>query len=184
MTRGGHGLPKVSPGPALPYPSTPCRRATPERALWPFLGCPTLRVGGLQQSSSLLDTPRHTSMITIRFFRSFFRNLLFMWELRILPNFGHHQENFRFHNWYQTSIAWNRSMKIKRYFRDIVFWRHISVYCGLVNIHASIRRRKNSNSRLTQHRMPRRLSRYKKYRIAGTKIYDNIPLGAWFKPQH
>jgi hypothetical protein len=70
---GGHGLLKVSPGPALRYPSTPCRRATPDRALWPFLGCPTLRVGGLQQSSSLLDTPRHTSMITIRIFRSFFQ---------------------------------------------------------------------------------------------------------------
>jgi hypothetical protein len=33
---GGHGLPIVSPGPAIPYPSTPCGRATPETALWPF----------------------------------------------------------------------------------------------------------------------------------------------------
>jgi hypothetical protein len=31
---------------------------------------------------------------------------------------------------------------------------------------------------LSLHRMPQRLSRYKKYHIAGTKIYDNIPLGA------
>jgi hypothetical protein len=29
---------------------------------------------------------------------------------------------------------------------------------------------------LDDHRMPQRLSRYKKYHIAGTKIYDNIPL--------
>jgi hypothetical protein len=32
MVRGGHGLPKVSPGPAMPYPSMPCRWATPETA--------------------------------------------------------------------------------------------------------------------------------------------------------
>jgi hypothetical protein len=36
MTRGGHGPPKVSLGPAMLYPSTPCGRATPETALWPF----------------------------------------------------------------------------------------------------------------------------------------------------
>jgi hypothetical protein len=34
VARGGYGLPKVSPGPAMFYPSTPCRRATPERPLW------------------------------------------------------------------------------------------------------------------------------------------------------
>jgi hypothetical protein len=40
------------------------------------------------------------------------------------------------------------------------------------------------NSTLTKdkeqhaHRMPERLSSYKKYHIAETKIYDNIPLGA------
>jgi hypothetical protein len=34
MARVGHALPKVSLGPAIPYPSTPCRRATPETALW------------------------------------------------------------------------------------------------------------------------------------------------------
>jgi hypothetical protein len=34
MARGGLGLPKVSPGPAMPYPSMPCGRVTPEKALW------------------------------------------------------------------------------------------------------------------------------------------------------
>jgi hypothetical protein len=33
MARGGHGLPKVSHGPAMPNPSTPFGRATPEIAL-------------------------------------------------------------------------------------------------------------------------------------------------------
>jgi hypothetical protein len=43
MTRSGHGFPKVSPGPAMPYPSTPCRRATFEATLWLFhpFGHPT-----------------------------------------------------------------------------------------------------------------------------------------------
>jgi hypothetical protein len=34
MARGGQELPKVSSGPAMPYPLTPCRRATPETASW------------------------------------------------------------------------------------------------------------------------------------------------------
>jgi hypothetical protein len=46
--RGIHGLPKVSTGPALPNPFTPCGWATPETALWP--------------SSTPLDTPRRTSL--------------------------------------------------------------------------------------------------------------------------
>jgi hypothetical protein len=36
MARGGHGLPKVSPGSAMPYPSTPAGRATPKTALGPM----------------------------------------------------------------------------------------------------------------------------------------------------
>jgi hypothetical protein len=44
MARGGHGLPKVSPGPVMPFPSMPCGWATPETASWP--------------SSTSLDTPR------------------------------------------------------------------------------------------------------------------------------
>jgi hypothetical protein len=35
---GGHGIFKVSVGPAMPYPSTPCWRATTETALWLFQG--------------------------------------------------------------------------------------------------------------------------------------------------
>jgi hypothetical protein len=62
MARGSHGLPKVSLGPAMPYPSTPCGRTTPETALWPFQGWPTLRVGGLRPSPTLLYTPRRTPM--------------------------------------------------------------------------------------------------------------------------
>jgi hypothetical protein len=33
MARGGHGLHTVSLGPAMPFPSTPRRRATPETAI-------------------------------------------------------------------------------------------------------------------------------------------------------
>jgi hypothetical protein len=33
MARGGHGHPKISPGPAMPYPSMPCGRTTSETAL-------------------------------------------------------------------------------------------------------------------------------------------------------
>jgi hypothetical protein len=36
MARSGRGLSKVSPGPAMPYPSTPCGPGTPEKALRPF----------------------------------------------------------------------------------------------------------------------------------------------------
>jgi len=47
--RGGHGLPKVSPGPAMPDPSMPCGRATPETALQQFRGRPAHRVGSLRR---------------------------------------------------------------------------------------------------------------------------------------
>jgi hypothetical protein len=39
-SRGGHGLPIVSPGPAMPNPCMPCGWETPETALWPFQGWP------------------------------------------------------------------------------------------------------------------------------------------------
>jgi hypothetical protein len=55
--RGIHGLPKVSPGPAMPNPYTPCGRVTPQTALRPFWGWPALRAGGLGLSSPPLDTP-------------------------------------------------------------------------------------------------------------------------------
>jgi hypothetical protein len=62
MTRGGHGLPKVSFGPAMPYPSTPCGRVTSEAALRLFQGWPAHKVDGLQPSSTSLDTPHCTPM--------------------------------------------------------------------------------------------------------------------------
>jgi hypothetical protein len=60
IARGGHGLPKVSPRPDMPYPFTPCRRAIPETALQLFWGWPACRVGSLRLSSTPLDTPRRT----------------------------------------------------------------------------------------------------------------------------
>jgi hypothetical protein len=51
----GHGLPKVSPGPAVPYPSRPLKRL--------FQGWPANRAVGLWLSSTLLDTPHFTSML-------------------------------------------------------------------------------------------------------------------------
>jgi hypothetical protein len=62
MAKGGHGLPKVSPGSALPYPSMPREWATPETAYRPFQGSPARRVGGLRPSSFPLDAPRRTPM--------------------------------------------------------------------------------------------------------------------------
>jgi hypothetical protein len=48
MAKGGHGLPVVSPGPTMSYPSTPCGRVTPETAIDP--------------SSTPLNTPHITPM--------------------------------------------------------------------------------------------------------------------------
>jgi hypothetical protein len=60
MARGGRGLPKVSPGPAMPYSSTPCRQATLGTALWPFQGWSAEQSG--RPSSTLLDTRFRTPM--------------------------------------------------------------------------------------------------------------------------
>jgi hypothetical protein len=57
-----HGLPKVSYGPAMPNPYTPCGRATPQMALRLFGGWPAHRAGGLRLSSSPLDTPSRTGL--------------------------------------------------------------------------------------------------------------------------
>jgi hypothetical protein len=59
---GGRGLPKVSSGLAIPDPSMPCGRATPETNFQLFLGWPTYRAGGLRLSSTLLVIPRHMPM--------------------------------------------------------------------------------------------------------------------------
>jgi hypothetical protein len=63
MARDGHGLPIVSLGPAMPYPSTPYGRATPETASRLFHGW---------QSSTPLDTPRRTLMA--RSFNTFLKS--------------------------------------------------------------------------------------------------------------
>jgi hypothetical protein len=42
-----HGLPEVSLGLTIPYPSMPCRRATADTVLRPFQGWPARKVGGL-----------------------------------------------------------------------------------------------------------------------------------------
>jgi hypothetical protein len=47
---------------ALPF-CTPCRRATPDTALWPFQGWPACKAGGLRPSSTSLETPRRTPVL-------------------------------------------------------------------------------------------------------------------------
>jgi hypothetical protein len=54
---GGHGLPKVSPGPAMPDPSTPFGWAIPETTLQPFLECPAHRAG--EQLAAVFYSFRH-----------------------------------------------------------------------------------------------------------------------------
>jgi hypothetical protein len=58
----GQGLPRVSPRPAMPYPSKPCGRATPVAALRSFQRWPVYRARSLRlrASSTFLDTPRGT----------------------------------------------------------------------------------------------------------------------------
>jgi hypothetical protein len=62
MARGGEGLTKVSPGPAMPNSSMPCRWATPEMALQAFQGWPACSADGLRRFPTRLDTPRGTPM--------------------------------------------------------------------------------------------------------------------------
>jgi hypothetical protein len=62
MARGGHGLPKVSPEPTMPYPSSPCGQATPQTALRSVPGWPACRASSLRPSCTPLDTPCHTPM--------------------------------------------------------------------------------------------------------------------------
>jgi hypothetical protein len=57
MAKGNHGLPKVSPGPTMPNPSTPCGRATREIALRPFQWWPARWAGRMRPSSTTLYTP-------------------------------------------------------------------------------------------------------------------------------
>jgi hypothetical protein len=62
MARTGYRLPKVSLGTVISYPSMPCGWVTSETALHPFKGSPAHRAGGLESTSTLLDTPRRTPM--------------------------------------------------------------------------------------------------------------------------
>jgi hypothetical protein len=60
------GLPKVSIGPAMFDPSMLCGRATPETALRPFQGMTSRRPGGLRPSSTPLNSPWRTPMVTFQ----------------------------------------------------------------------------------------------------------------------
>jgi hypothetical protein len=57
MARGGHGLPKLSTGPAMPDRSTPCGQANPETDSQPFQQRPAPMAGGLWPSPIPLETP-------------------------------------------------------------------------------------------------------------------------------
>jgi hypothetical protein len=78
MARGGHALPKVSPRPAMPNPSTPCGWATPETTFQPFQGWPASRAGNLRPSSTLLDTPRRTPIIESSICRIISKSICFL----------------------------------------------------------------------------------------------------------
>jgi hypothetical protein len=70
MARVGNELPNVSPGHAMPYPSTPCGRATPETALQLFQGWLAHRAGNLRPPSTPSDTSRRTPKTLMASFRS------------------------------------------------------------------------------------------------------------------
>jgi hypothetical protein len=56
-------IPKVLSGPAMPNPSTPCRRATPEIALQPFQGRPPTRWLSCGHLTTTLATPSPTPLL-------------------------------------------------------------------------------------------------------------------------
>jgi hypothetical protein len=70
----GHGLYKVSPGPAMPNSFKPCRKATPDSALWSFQWWPARRAGGLHP----LGTPCHMPMCFSRPYLLLLLLLLFL----------------------------------------------------------------------------------------------------------
>jgi hypothetical protein len=68
MARGDYGLPKDSPGPAKPYPSTSCGQLPLKRVAGVHSGgdgsgVDTSRAGSLRPSSTPVDTPRRTPLI-------------------------------------------------------------------------------------------------------------------------
>jgi hypothetical protein len=85
MGRGDHGLPKVSPGPTMPYPSMPCGRASPETAISAlrlFQLWPACRAGGLRPSPTPLDTPRRAPMATSSAWKLLFEKRLVVFTAR------------------------------------------------------------------------------------------------------
>jgi hypothetical protein len=65
MANGGHGLPTDSPGPAnaaMPYPTVPRGRATPETVIRPLLTWSARWAVSLPPSYTPSDTPRQTPM--------------------------------------------------------------------------------------------------------------------------
>jgi hypothetical protein len=76
MARDDHGLPNVSPGPAMPNLSKPCGQATHEMALQPFLRWLACRVVSLRPSSTPSDTPRCTPLKTNMNLPSFINRLI------------------------------------------------------------------------------------------------------------
>jgi hypothetical protein len=64
MARGGHGLPKVSPGPAMRDTSIARGKATPYGH---FRGGPPAGRAACSRLLPFLDTPRGTPMLTARY---------------------------------------------------------------------------------------------------------------------
>jgi hypothetical protein len=62
MARGGHRLPKVSPGPTMPKPSTFCGQADPKTALRSVFLWPIHRLCGMRLFSTPLDTLRRMGL--------------------------------------------------------------------------------------------------------------------------
>jgi hypothetical protein len=62
MGKSGHGLPKVSPGPAMPYPSVPCVRPPLKQSPGHFRGGSTAGRTACGHLLAPLDTPRRTPL--------------------------------------------------------------------------------------------------------------------------
>jgi hypothetical protein len=79
------------------YPSTPCWQATPKTVLWPFQGWPTPRAGSLRPSSTPLNTPCCTPLVsTIRWLlisRAFCEKRGFFADFLLNPENAQHSTN-------------------------------------------------------------------------------------------
>jgi hypothetical protein len=121
MRRGGPRLPKVSPRPAMPYPSTPCGQATPKTAFSSFRGWPA---ASPRPSFSLMDTPGGTPMNATAVYRLvfdkdfvarpgfrdvFFRIVGFFWVIGFSPPRGRKGGGKR--NRIQWRTRWRHSVQ-------------------------------------------------------------------------